>query len=256
MRKAGFTLFWIALMAQAETLQPKTLQEFDVYMKLADQHMSANPKLWVEQGMGRREEALKGRIVTSYYAGREPRKVSSGLVHDWVGTVFVPRATMDDGLKVLRDYNRHAQIYAPDVISSKLISSAGGEERTVVRFLKKKIITVVLEGDFVSRLRMISPAKAQIEIRSTRVSEVRNSGESDEEVMPPDTGNGFLWRLHSWYTLEERRDGLWVQLRAVSLTRDIPFGLSTVIGPMVNGLPRESLAATLDKTRTAIQALR
>lgn len=43
-----------------------------------------------------------------------------------------------------------------------------------------------------------------------------------------------------------------MECQAVSLSRDIPWGLDWLIGPIVNDLPRESLANTLLATRTAL----
>jgi hypothetical protein len=251
--KAVVLIFVLACSGWSETLSQKTLQEFDAYMQHASKEMSGNPRFWVEQGSGRREEVLKGHITTGYYHGKEPRKVTDGLVHDWVGTIFIPQARLSEGLRVLRDYDRHSATYAPEMVSSRLTSSADGQDRTTVRIMKRKVITVVLEADFVSTLRVISPAKAIIEVKSSRISEVDNPGAENETTKAPDTGFGFLWRLNSWYLLEERPNGLWIQLRSISLTRGIPLGLGGIVGPMVNSLPRESLASTLDKTRKAIQ---
>jgi hypothetical protein len=46
--------------------------------------------------------------------------------------------------------------------------------------------------------------------------------------------------------------GTYVQCEAVSLTRDIPFGLKWLIGPFVTGIPRETLATMMQATRTAL----
>jgi hypothetical protein len=73
-------------------------------------------------------------------------------------------------------------------------------------------------------------------------------------VRPPDTGYGFLWRLYSYWRFQEREDGVYVECRAVSLTRDVPFGLGWVIEPIIQKLPKESLINTLEATRQALRA--
>jgi hypothetical protein len=83
---------------------------------------------------------------------------------------------------------------------------------------------------------------------------VENAGTSKEKVLPPDTGYGFLWRLYSYWRFEERDGGVYVECRAISLTRDVPFGLGWVIEPIIQKLPKESLIATLEATRRALQA--
>jgi hypothetical protein len=43
-----------------------------------------------------------------------------------------------------------------------------------------------------------------------------------------------------------------VQCEAVSLTRDVPAGLSWLVGPLVRAIPRESLQVSLGATRDAV----
>jgi hypothetical protein len=86
------------------------------------------------------------------------------------------------------------------------------------------------------------------------VEEVEDPGNQREKVLPPDTGHGFLWRLYSHWRFEERDDGVYVECRAISLTRDVPFGLRWAIEPIIQKLPQESLTKTLEAARTALQA--
>ena len=72
--------------------------------------------------------------------------------------------------------------------------------------------------------------------------------------MLPDTGYGFLWRLYSYWKFMAKEDGVIVECRAISLSRDIPLGLGWVIEPIVKNLPRESLINTLKATREALTA--
>ncbi len=58
------------------------------------------------------------------------------------------------------------------------------------------------------------------------------------------------------YPFQEREDGVYVECRAVSLTRDVPFGLGWVIEPIIQKLPKESLINTLRATRLALQGRR
>ena len=63
-----------------------------------------------------------------------------------------------------------------------------------------------------------------------------------------------MWRLNSYWRFATDGDGLIVECRAISLTRDIPFGLGFIIEPIVKNLPRESLVNTLTATRRALEA--
>jgi hypothetical protein len=87
---------------------------------------------------------------------------------------------------------------------------------------------------------------------TTRIAEVDDPGTPKEKVEPPDTGYGFLWRLYSYWRFAETGNGVMIECRAISLTRDVPFGMGRIIEPIIKNLPRESLIATLQATRDAL----
>jgi hypothetical protein len=83
---------------------------------------------------------------------------------------------------------------------------------------------------------------------------VEHAGTPRESVLPPDTGNGFLWRLYSYWRFQERKGGVYIECRAISLTRDVPLGLGWIIEPIIQKLPKESLINTLEATRRALHS--
>ena len=44
--------------------------------------------------------------------------------------------------------------------------------------------------------------------------------------------------MNSYWSLEERDNGVMVECRSITLTRDIPSGLGFIIGPIINRMPR------------------
>jgi len=86
-----------------------------------------------------------------------------------------------------------------------------------------------------------------------RIAEVENAGKSDEREKAPGDDGGFLWRMETWWRMEERDGGVYVQSEVASLTRNIPVGLGWLIGPFVTSIPRETLAFTLEATRKAVK---
>jgi hypothetical protein len=89
-----------------------------------------------------------------------------------------------------------------------------------------------------------------------RIAEVENPGQSNEREKPPGDDGGFLWRMETWWRMEEGDGGVYVQSEVVSLTRDIPVLLSWMIKPFVTSAPRETLTATLVATRKAVEGRR
>jgi hypothetical protein len=193
-------------------------------------------------------------VVAQFWSGRGPVKVPNGLIHDWVAAAFIPDSAIQEIFAVIQEYDNHKNIYKPDVIDSKLISRDGNDFKIYLRLLKKKIITVVLDTDHVVHYRAVDRTRWVCRSYTTRIAEVENVGSRDERVMQPDTGHGFLWRLYSYWRFEERDAGVIVECRAISLTRDVPFGLGWAIEPIIQKLPKESLINTLEATRQALHA--
>ncbi|HLI64066.1 MAG TPA: hypothetical protein VKV05_11745 [Terriglobales bacterium] len=50
----------------------------------------------------------------------------------------------------------------------------------------------------------------------------------------------------------QQADGVYIECRTISLTRDIPHGLGWIIEPIIRKLPQESLVHTLAATREAL----
>jgi hypothetical protein len=115
------------------------------------------------------------------------------------------------------------------------------------------VITVVLNTEHEIDYFRDSPERAHSRSSAVRIAEVENAGNSDEREKPPGDDGGFLWRMETWWRMEEGDGGVYVQSEVVSLTRDIPVVLSWMIKPFVTSIPKETLTATLVATRKAVQ---
>lgn len=184
--------------------------------------------------------------------GETPSQVSSGLIHDWVGTVLIPKVTVAQVLALVQDYDHSSQHYTPDVVKSRLVSHNGDDFQVFMRLHKHKVVTVVLDTEYNVHYARLD-AKHQFSFsRSTRVSEIADPGSPNERTITAGHDHGFMWRLNSYWAFEQVDDGVLVECEAISLTRDIPSGLGWMIGPFVNSIPRESLQFTLGATRKAL----
>src|SRR5437879_1811447 len=88
------------------------------------------------------------------------------------------------------------------------------------------------------------------ECRKSKIMDVRESA-----FYPPGTGSGFIWRLHSIARYEERDGGVYLELEAIALTREIPASLRWLVNPVVNHLSTNSLTTTLRQTRDSVNSL-
>ena len=201
----------------------------------------------------------RGELYIDRVSVREGGKtidVPGGLIHHWIGAVFVPGATLEQALDLLQDYDHHAEIYRPAIARSKLVSRTGDVFRVDLRFFMKKVITVVVDTENEARFTRLGPDRAQSRIYSLRVAEVADADTPKERQLPPGHDGGYLWRLYTYWRFLQRDGGTYVQCEAVSLTRGIPALLGWLIGPFVSSIPRESLAFTLETTRKTLAARR
>jgi len=178
--------------------------------------------------------------------------VDGGLLHHWRAAAFVPDATPEDMLALLRDFNHLAGYYSPELVSSHLITGSDGDATVAMRFRKRQIITVILDTEFEVQSGLAGPRRGYSFSRSTHIWQVDQPGTARERRRAEGTGDGFLWRLNSYWSFEEVRGGLIVECEAVSLTRDVPAGLGWMITPIIESLPRSSLEFTLTATKNAL----
>ena len=247
----------MAQTAKPVQLNPQTLEAFDAYIRHAEMEMEQTlhgkePFLWSERSSARAQEVGQGQVVAQFWSGRQPVKVLHGLIHDWIAAALISDSSIREVFALIQDYDNHKNIYKPEVIDSKLIRREENNFEIYLRLLKKKIITVVLDTDHQVRYSQISRTRWVCRSWTTRIAEVENAGTRDEKVLEADTGYGFLWRLYSYWAFEEGDAGVVAECRAISLTRDVPFGLGWAIEPIIQKLPRESLMHTLEATRRAL----
>ena len=249
----------MAQTASREQLKPQTIEGFSAYIRDAEAEMEKTFEgrssfLWTDSSAERARQVRAGQILAQFFSGEGPVKVPDGLIHDWVGAAYIPATSVEDVLALVQDYDNHQNIYQPEVIASKLLRHQGNDFQIYLRLLKKKIKTVVLDTDHDVHYRCLDRKRWFCRSYTTRIAEVENAGTAKERVLPPDTGYGFLWRLYSYWRFQEQDRAVWVECRAVSLTRDVPFGLGWIFEPIVQKLPKESLINTLEATRRALLA--
>jgi hypothetical protein len=249
--------------AAAAELQPRTVAAFERYVRVTEARMEGGPPfLWVDTLPDSRKatvlDGLRRQVfhierLTSLDAGR-PIDIPGGLVHHWLGTVFVPGATVDQAVALLQDYDRHADIYRPNVARSRLLSRDGDVFRVHLRFFMKRVITVVVNSEHVARFTRDAPDRARSRIYSTRIAEVENPDSPNEREKPVGNDGGYLWRLNSYWRFLERDGGVFVQCESITLTRGIPVGFGWLIRPFVTSIPRDTLSFTLETTRKQLSA--
>jgi hypothetical protein len=254
-------LILCGLVRVAVAQQKQTTEAFDRYVAAAEKRvMQARGKsesflkidaLAAAQRMQVMARLRQGEVVIEK-EGETPSEIPGGLIHDWVGTVLIPKVTVAQVLALIQDYDHSSQHYTPDVVKSRLLSHNGDDFQVFMRLHKHKVVTVVLDTDYNVHYGRLDATHQFSFSRSTRVSEIADPGTPNEHTLAAGHDHGFMWRLNTYWAFEQVDEGVLIECEAISLTRDIPSGLGWMIGPFVNSIPRESLQFTLGATRKAL----
>jgi hypothetical protein len=250
--------------AHASQLKPETEAAFDRYVALAEARMDNDVRLNQFLVMDRlpdlqRKEAYNqlqnGQVyIEELHTQQEQHAIliPSGLIHHWVGVIFIPKATLTETNAVLQDYENETEIYKPEIHRAKLIERNGNVSKIFLQFYNKSIVTVVLnEYSNVIETRLGS-TRLQSTSHSTRIAEVVNPGSPDEHERADGDDHGYMWRLSSYWRIEEKDGGVYVQNESITLSRTVPTLLARLVNPLVKSIPRDVLFHTLTNTRNAV----
>jgi hypothetical protein len=219
-------------------LSEQTSRAFDSYVQAAENAMRWQPSLAARR---------YGEIQVAPGAQATPTSVEDGLIHDWVAAVLIPGASAEQAVKMFQRYEDYPSLF-PGVVDSRVLSRQGNRWRVHLRLRRKNVLTVVVDGDYQIEYQTLENGKWALVSRSGPIAEIENGN-----PLPPDTGNGFLWRLNAYWLLAPRPGGLYLECRSISLSRDIPAGLGWLIKPMISGVPRDSLRQTMEAARRALR---
>jgi hypothetical protein len=255
---------WIAAAGpgrlDAIELHRATLAAWDAYIRQTDAGMQARldgrrPFLWMDETPGRARRLRRGQILVEPADGRGVFHVPDGLIHHWIGAAFIPHVTLSTVGAVIHDYARYKDIFKPVVADSKLLACAEtGPQFSMIWQHRVLFVTAAVQADYQARDVAVSARRGYDIVSTTRMREIQNYGETGARLLPPDQGSGFLWRLHSIVRYDERDGGVYIELEAFALTRDIPDSLRWLLSPILSHLSNDSLTTTLRETRQAIDA--
>lgn len=173
--------------ANARELKPETVTAFDRYIHTTEERMAED----LRQGHflvvdnlpdGDRQQTYSRLKQGEFYIeplrtkeDDKPIPVPGGLIHHWVGVVFIPGTTLSQILAVLQDYDNHKIIHKPDVRDSKLLTRDGNDFKVYLQFYQKSLVTVVVN--------------VNLNIRSAMSGAYTATGESKRRT----AGSTFKW---------------------------------------------------------------
>ncbi len=241
----------------AATLKSETVAAWDDYVQTANANLQdrvgpGGTFLWTFEDAARAPKVRSREIVVAP-SGKNPKKVPGGLIHHWLGALFVPNLKLDDILEVTRDYDHYKEFYHPSVVESKAIARSGSDDSFSMLIMNKAFfLKTALDMDCESTIVRLDELRAYSISKTARVQEVEEYGQPGEHRKPEGEGRGYIWKLYSIARLEQRDDGVYVELEALALSRDIPAAVRFWVNPIVRRVSRNSLFTSLDQTEKAV----
>lgn len=261
MRRPPLPLLLLVSVPVAAAAQPApATSAFNTYAaavesRLAQQHRS--PSIFLAPVDPSQQDGLRqGDLVITHLnpPGHPPGNDPPGaIIHHWRGTAFAPGARIDDFERIMRDFPAYPRIYAPQVVEARVLSEHGDSDHISMRLHQQQVISIVFDTAYDVTFGRLDPGHAYSLSRSTQVSEVSSPGTTHERSLSPADDHGFLWRINTYWSAEERDGGLYLQIESISLTRSIPAGLNWAVRPFVDSIPRQSLEFTLRSTLNALR---
>lgn len=264
----GRTLLAGALVADAGSgvarLKPETEQAWKVYVTATEQRRAGEvadrerflAADFARGGSATRESVRAGGVATTSVETRLPNGRSidtpDGLIHHWRGAVFIPGATVSQVMaRLANGPPRQA-----DVLQSRVLAEGPGWMRVFLRLSRSKVITVVYDTEHDVRFTRYGPGRGASTTIATRIVEVDNPGTSTERQRAPGDDHGFLWRLNAYWRYLDVPGGVIAECESLSLSRGIPFGLGTFLGPLVASTAREAMESALLAVRDSVTQTR
>lgn len=178
-------------------------------------------------------------------------RIPSGMIHHWVGSVFIPATTTQELLGWMQEFDLHQERFE-QVADSRLISREGDTFQVFMRLRRKKMVAVHYNTEHLIQYRHHGPGRVSSKSVAVRIAQVNDAGGEKEMERPVGDDTGFLWRLNSYWRYQEVDGGVIVECESVSLSRGIPAAIRWLVTGFVETAARESMGGTLDSLREGV----
>jgi len=228
MTPARFSLcFIVAGCLSAQPPKPQTQHEFEAYVQSAEARMDARKAATVASS--------QKAVQTIEANGANPHKLSGGQLYDWIGTVFIPGASLEKLVRMLQDYDHRATYFPETIASSKLLCRAENRFRYTMRLKEPAVIDV--ESDVV--WDPVTDHRCHCRSYSLKTAEVGKD-------------HGYLRQLYSYWWFAEVDKGVSVQAETITLSDEFG-GMTRALGSMLMGInPEKSLRHSLNSMRESV----
>ena len=245
----------------------KTVAAFERYVQLTEARMTleingASPYLWVDRQPDRRRATLqaelgRGQVVSERLETRDgPKKIDvhDGLIHHWIGTVLLRGATLERVVPFVQDYERYPELFKPIIQRATVLTRSPERFDVAMRTWARHYgVTVVIDADYGIDYRRLTPTRLYTKSVARNLFQIDEAGTAAERRIPVEKSKGYLYRLNTYCSFDERPEGTYEQCESVSLTADAPIFIGPIIRALTNGIPRDTLEFTLGQVRDGLK---
>jgi hypothetical protein len=245
--------------SRAANLTTETVAAWDNYMlsvnaTLQDRTRPGGSFLWTFENSERIAKVHGGELIVTPAPGPNPRKVPGGLIHHWIAAAFLPNVNLNDVLEVTQDYDRYKEFYQPTVIASKAVARKASDDYFSILLMNKALfLKTTLDADYQTTNVRLDDRRFYSVTRTTRVQEIEDFGQPGEHRRPEGEGDGYIWKVSGIGRLEQRDGGVYVEIEAIALSREIPPALHLFVDPIVRRVSRNSVLTSLKQTEEAVR---
>jgi len=200
-----FSKFWVGAVLAAMSapglvrgmeLESGTLNAWANYIQAARLHMQrrtggAESFLWIDESPNRADRVRRGEVVVEPAEGRGTLGVPNGMIHHWIGAVFVPGGTIDGVKSVIQNYDGYQKIYKPAVVESKALACTTRErEFSMIWHRHVLFVNSAIQGQFWSHDVMLDDHRGYDVSGTKQVQEIGNYAHRGERVLAPIPATG------------------------------------------------------------------
>ena len=242
---------------KAGDLKPQTVTAWDQYIASVRAQMEARLHapacfLWADEQSDRMKHLKAGEVLVASAEEQNPRRIPGGLIHHWIGAAFIPGVTLKEVFKTVQDYDRYKEYY-PNILASRLVTrNAETDQFASLERHQAMFSRIGLDADFKAVYTLVSPTRGYSFSEATRLQQIENLGNAGQHELADGSGKAYLWRLDSMSRYEERDGGVYLELEAFALSREIPAAFHWLVVPFIRDAAAGALNAMMQQTRQAV----
>jgi hypothetical protein len=257
-----------AALVAAPQFTPDTARAFDRYIQVTELRQreeieGRSPFLWLDRqpASGTKASYVRklnaGGVVSAPLETRDNGRTmgsGNGTIHHWVGTVLMPGVKLDRVIAFVQQYERYPEIFTPMIQRARIIAKSPTRFDVAMRtFSGKYGVNATYDGDYGVDYRSLGPTRMFTRSVATNLYHIDGAGTPAEKRVPAEQASrGYLWRLNTYCSFDERPEGTYEQCEAISMSETPGFFVRLAFSWAYKDVPVDTLTETLGRVRAGL----